>query len=84
MEALAELSGIAVDVGENKIGVLRRDTMVYRQMIKPGDKVDLEAEIISYRRDIGETSVKATKNGKVAAEGKIVFAVIDKPQVLSQ
>ncbi len=82
METLAELSGIAVSGDENKIGVLRRDTMVYRQMIKPGDRVNLEAEIVSYKMNVGKSKVKAVKDGKVAAEGEIVFAMIDKPEEL--
>lgn len=83
METLSELSGIAAGEDENKIGVLRRDTMVYRQMIRPGDKVDLEAEIVSYKMSVGKSKVRALKDGKVVAEGEIVFAVIDKPQELS-
>ena len=80
METLAELSGIALGEQENKIGVLRKDSMDYRQMIKPGDKVQLEAEIYSFRMGMAKSKVKAVKEGKTAAEGEIIFALIDKPQ----
>lgn len=83
METLAELSGIAVISGAedqgDKIGVLVADSMRYRQMVRPGDVVQLEAEITAMRRNIGKSNVKALKEGKIAAEGEITFALIDKP-----
>jgi len=84
METLAELSGIAVLSGmsriENKIGVLRRDVMDYKQMVKSGDVVQLEAEVILFRMNVGRSRVKATREGRVAAEGEITFVLIDKNQ----
>lgn len=84
METLAELSGIAVSSRisgqHNKIGVLRRDAMDYKQMVKPGDSVQLEAEVFALKMNIGRSRVKAMKDGKIAAEGEIVFALIDKPE----
>ena len=80
MEALAELSGIALgEQKTSKIGVLRRDTMDYKQMVRPEDVISLEAEIIAFKMGIDKSRVKATKGGKVAAEGEITFVLIDKP-----
>lgn len=83
MEALAELSGVVVASGAekqgNKIGVLLADKMRYRQMVRPGDCVQLEVEITAMKRNIGKSSVKALKEGKIVAEGEIAFALIDKP-----
>lgn len=84
MEALAELSGIALISGvseqNDKIGVLRRDTMDYRQMVKPGDLVELQAEIYAFKMKVGKSRVKAlNKNGEVVAEGEIIFVLIDRP-----
>ncbi|MFH1186589.1 MAG: 3-hydroxyacyl-[acyl-carrier-protein] dehydratase FabZ [Candidatus Levyibacteriota bacterium] len=84
METLAELSGIAVSSRasgqHNKIGVLRRDAMDYKQMVKPGDLVQLEAEVFALKMGIGRSRVKAIKDGKTVVEGEIVFALIDKPE----
>lgn len=88
MEALAELSGIAlisgIEAEENKIGFLVEDHMKYRGMILPGDEVQLEAEIIKFRPSsrlaIGESKVTALIAGKVIAEGEIKFALVDKSQ----
>ena len=88
MEALAELLGVTVASGlseaDNKIGVLVEDRMRYRQMIKPGDPVRLEAEVTNTRRNIGRGNVKAFLGDKVAAEGEITFALIDKVDLTSQ
>lgn len=83
MEALAELLGVAVASGlseaGNKIGVLVGDKMHYRQMVKPGDALCLEAKVTHMRRNIGRGNVKAILGDKVAAEGEITFALVDKP-----
>ena len=88
MEALAELLGIAATSGlsqaGNKIGVLVEDKMRYRQMVRPGDPVRLEAEVTNMRRNIGRGNVKAFLGDKVAAEGEITFALIDKVDLTSQ
>ena len=88
MEALAELLGVTAASGlseaDNKIGVLVEDRMRYRQMIKPGDPVRLEAEVTNMRRNIGRGNVKAFLGDKVAAEGEITFALIDKVDLTSQ
>ncbi|MDP3724745.1 MAG: hotdog domain-containing protein [bacterium] len=82
MEALAELLGVTAAFGlseaDNKIGVLVEDRMRYRQMVKPGDPVRLEAEVTNMRRNIGRGNVKALLGDKVAAEGEITFALIDR------
>ena len=82
METLAELLGVAATSGlskaGNKIGVLVEDKMRYRQIVKPGDALRLEAEITAMRRNIGRGNVKAILGDKVAAEGEITFALIDK------
>lgn len=88
MEALAELLDVAAasgfSEGDNKIGVLVEDRMRYRQMVKPGDSIRLEAEVTNMRRNIGRGNVKALLGDKVAAEGEITFALIDKADLTIQ
>lgn len=83
METLAELLGVAAASGlsgaVDKIGVLVEDKMRYRQMVRPGDTLRLEAEITAMRRNIGKGSVRALLDDKIAAEGEITFALVDKP-----
>lgn len=83
METLAELLGVAasgLSEAANKIGVLVEDKMRYRQMVKPGDSVRLEAEVTNMRRNTGRGNVKALLGNKVAAEGEITFALLDRPK----
>jgi len=81
MEALAELSGIAaiwgLETEDKLIGVLVADKMRYRQMVRPGEEVQLEAEIIGKRKIFWRSKVKAFKDGKLAVEGEITFALIN-------
>lgn len=85
MEALAELSGIALSSGEqensNLIGVLVEDHMKYRGIIKPEDEIKLEAEIVLFKRGIGRSNVRALKGEKVIASGEIIFAMVDKSKL---
>lgn len=86
METLAELLGVAAASGlseaGNKIGVLVEDKMRYRQMIRPGDVLRLEAEVTAMRRNIGRGNVRALLGEKVATEGEITFALVEKPKEL--
>lgn len=81
-EALAELATIAhvSGTGTDKIGVLVEDRMRYKQMVRPGDIVQLEAEITGIRRNIGFSNIRAIKDDAIAAEGTLTFALIDRPQ----
>jgi len=83
-EALAELATVAYASGfntsTNKIGVLVEDKMRYKQMVRPGNIIRLEAEITNIRRGIGFSNVRAIKDDAIVAEGTLTFALIDKPQ----
>lgn len=85
LEALAELSGIAVLSGlppdNTKIGVLRKAYDVeWKMPIQPEDEIDLEAEVLFFRFGAGRSRIKAIKNGKAAVEGEISFMLGDKPK----
>ncbi len=84
LEALAELSGIAVLSGfptdSNKIGVLRKGVIESYKPIEPGDNIDLEAEVLFFKMNTGKTKARALKNGEVVAEGEITFMLVDKPK----
>ncbi|HRN69674.1 MAG TPA: hypothetical protein PLS49_00685 [Candidatus Woesebacteria bacterium] len=81
METLAELAGIALASGntdqDQKIGFLVKDAMRYRQMVRPGDLIELKAEILSFRHNLAISKVQAFKEGKIATEGEIEFSLVD-------
>ena len=79
VEALAQVAGIAVAVIEEnkgKLGVFASiDSMKIKKQVLPGDVLTLEAEILSSKMGIIKAKVKATVEGKLAAEGEIKFAM---------
>lgn len=80
VEALAQTAGIAISAIEenkNKLGVLASiESMKFKKSVVPGDVLKLEAEIISFRMNVAKASVRATVDGKTAAEGEIKFAMV--------
>ncbi len=81
IEALAQTAGIAASVegeGGGKLGVFAAiDGVKFKKQVVPGDILMLEAEIISNRLGVVKAKVKATVDGKLAAEGEIKFAMVD-------
>lgn len=52
----------------------------FRKPVVPGDTLRLEVELRARRGPIGHGVAKALVDGKVVAEGELVFAVGDRPQ----
>lgn len=81
LEALAQLGAVAVLDGEENRGKLALftgiDKVRFRRQVIPGDKLELEAQIIRMKSVMGKAAVKATVNGELAAEGEIMFALTD-------
>lgn len=79
VEALAQTAGIAVAVNEEnkgKLGVFAGiDSMKFKHQVLPGDVLTLEAEILLTKMGVTKAKVKATVDGKLAAEGEIKFAM---------
>ncbi len=79
VEALAQAAGIAVAVLEEnkgKLGVFAGiEAMKFKNQVLPGDVLTLEAEILVSKLGITKAKVKASVEGKVAAEGEIKFAM---------
>ena len=89
MEALAELSGVVAsssDLPESqgKVVVLAEDHMKYRGKILPVEATltELEARIIFLRSRAGKTAVKATRDGRILAEGEILFVMVDRSELI--
>ena len=61
-----------------KIGLFAGiDKVRFKRVVKPGDTLRLEAEIIMFRGPVGKAAVKATVGGDLACRGELMFAVVD-------
>jgi len=79
VEALAQTAGIAVaalEENKGKLGLFASiDSLKFKNQVVPGDVLMLEAEILMSKMGVTKAKVKATVDGKVAAEGEIKFAM---------
>lgn len=79
LEALAQLGAVAVlSLEENKgktayfAGV---NQAKFKHKVVPGDRLDLECEIIKTKGPLGIGAVKATVDGKLACKAEISFMI---------
>lgn len=93
IEALAQLGGVLVEATLRERG--RADlhallTMVdrarFRRMVRPGDRLELEARGMSASEDGGRVRGVARVGGEVTAEAELTFAfaVVRSPRLLQQ
>ena len=79
LEALAQTGAVAIlSLPEHRgktayfAGI---DKAKFKQMVRPGDTLELETTIIRSKRPIGVGEAIATVNGKLAAKAELTFAV---------
>lgn len=81
VESLAQLGGVLVEAVQRQQG--RDDlhallTMVdrarFRQMVRPGDKLELSAQALTTSEDGGQVRGEVRVDGKLAAEAELTFA----------
>jgi len=81
VEALAQVGAVAIlkaEANRGKIGLLAAvDGFRFREQVKPGDTLELTVEIVRIKGPIGKGKGVAKVNGKVAAEGELMFALTD-------
>jgi 3-hydroxyacyl-[acyl-carrier-protein] dehydratase len=81
VEALAQLACIAILLKpeyKGKLGVFTgMDGFKFRTMVTPGDRLDLEVELIKMKGPIGRLKGIAKVGDNIACEGEISFAMID-------
>lgn len=79
-EALAQAGAVAILQDERFKGRLAVfggiDGVRYRGMVKPGDDLILETEMLRLSTMGGKGKVKATVDGKVVCEGEILFVLV--------
>ena len=79
MEALAQTGAVAIlSLPEHRgktayfAGI---DKAKFKQMVRPGDTLELETTIIGSKGPVGVGEAIATVNGKLAAKAELTFAV---------
>jgi 3-hydroxyacyl-[acyl-carrier-protein] dehydratase len=81
VEALAQLACIAILIKpefKGKLGVFTGiDGFKFKSMVIPGDRLDMEVELLKMRGPIGKLKAIARVGDKLACEGEISFAMID-------
>ena len=61
-----------------KIGLFAGiDKVRFKRVVKPGDTMVLEAEIVAVHGPVGRAKVKATVDGQLACRGELMFAIVD-------
>lgn len=85
VEALAQVGAVAMLGTEEHKGKLAFfagiNKVRFKRQVKPGDTLRLEVEIGKFRRGVGTGTGTATVNGEVAAQGELMFAIVDAEQL---
>ena len=81
VEALAQVAAISLLKGVEMAGKTPLfggiEQMRFRRPVVPGDQLRLEFTLEKMRGPVGKGHVRATVDGKLAAEGTISFALLD-------
>jgi len=79
VEALAQVGAVAVLSMEENKGKLAFfagiDEFRFKEQVKPGDTLELEIEMTRLRGTIGKGHAVARVEGKIVAEGDLLFAL---------
>lgn len=79
VEALAQVGAVAMlsmEEHQGKIGLFAGiDEFRFKDQVKPGDTLTLDVELTRVRGTVGKGHGKALVNGKVVAEGGLMFAL---------
>jgi 3-hydroxymyristoyl/3-hydroxydecanoyl-(acyl carrier protein) dehydratase len=93
VEALAQLGGVLLEqtrreAGQTDVHALLTmiDRARFRRIVRPGDKLELEAETILAREEGGQIKGKATVDGELVASAELgfAFARVTNPVVLAR
>lgn len=80
-EALAQVGAVlllGMEENRGKLGVFTGiNNFKFRRQVVPGDTLELNAELVTYRHNMGKANVEAMVDGQVAAKGEMSFAVIE-------
>jgi len=81
LEAMAQLGGVLLEAAmreQDHHNLHALLTMVqrakFRRVVRPGDRLELEAHCLTVSEDGGQIKAKAFLEGKVASEAELMFA----------
>jgi len=84
IESMAQLGGVLVEAtqrakGRDHLHALLTivDRAKFREMVKPGDRLEVEAIGIAAREDGGQVRATIHVDGKLAAEAELTFALFE-------
>jgi 3-hydroxyacyl-[acyl-carrier-protein] dehydratase len=81
VEAMAQVAAVALLHGQATAGKTPLfggiESMRFRKPVIPGDQLRMEFTLEKMRGPVGKGHVRATVDGKLAAEGTISFALVD-------
>lgn len=87
VEALAQLACITLlmkDEFKGSLGVFTGiDGFKFRAMVEPGDRLDMEVELLRMKGPLGKVRACAKVGDKIACEGEISFSILDQEKVKS-
>lgn len=80
LEALAQMLTMAILTQDGLAGkyvYALKHTIRYKKEIRPGDRFDIDAKILSYKRGVCTGKCVGSVNGEVAVEADMMIAVAD-------
>ena len=81
LEAMAQLGGILIShlpEGKGKLAVFAGiDKVRFRQMVTPGDQLEMHCELVKFRAPIGKSHCYATVNGERVVEADLMFSLVE-------
>jgi len=84
IEALAQVGATAVlsmEGNEDKLAVFTGiNNFRFKQVVRPGDQLQLSVRLTGMRRNIGKGEVEAAVEGKVVASGELWFGLVERGQ----
>ena len=76
VEAMAQLSAgmvLTLEKYKDTLGLFAGiDSMRFKRVVRPGDRLDMEAEIIKIKGPLVKAKVRASVDGETSAEGEIM------------
>lgn len=82
VEAMAQVGGIMMLSKEENLGqiayFMALDNVKFRKPVLPGDQLVMEVEVVKLKSRTGIVRANAKVNGKVVAEGDLMFAMAEK------